>query len=351
VDLKVKDDLPLHGSVEFDNRATPDTPHDRVNVNLSYGNLFQRGQSLSLQYQTAPEDPHTATVYAGTYLIPIGSTGQSVSFYAVKSDSDVATIGTLGVIGKGKIYGGRYTVPLTDTAPLYSSFVFGVDLKNFEENVSLSTGAVQTPIKYLNWSILYGGALQTNSTHTTFDIASNFGIRGLENEPEAFENKRYLANPNYFYLHFDATHDRPLLLGTRLALRISGQLTTEPLIDNEQFAIGGLDSVRGYLESEQLGDTGVSGSIEVRSRSLTTLFGAHPREAYIYVFYDAGVVELIDPLPQQTTHTDLVAPGVGMRLSGLEGFDLGLNVARLQVATAYERAGDWRALFLIRYGL
>jgi hemolysin activation/secretion protein len=351
VDLKVKDQLPLHGSVELDNRATPDTRPLRVNVNLTYDNLFQADQSLSLQYQTAPQDTRDATVLVGTYTIPVDRSGDSVSLYALKSDSNVATLGTLGVIGRGKIFGGRYTWQLPASGNLYSNLVFGVDLKDFQQNVTLSSGGVDTPIKYLNWSILYAAAMPTPHTHTTLDFTTNFGIRDVLNQPAEFENDRYLANPNYFYLRFDLAHDRPLAFGTRLALRLSGQYTTEPLITNEQFAIGGLDSVRGYLESEQLGDKGVSGSAEVRSPSLLKLFGVAPREAYVYVFYDAGIVDLVDPLPSQQAHIDLQSAGFGLRLVGFDGFDAGLDAARAQIATAYEHAGEWRVLFRVRYGL
>ena len=41
-----------------------------------------------------------------------------------------------------------------------------------------------------------------------------------------------------------------------LKLRAAGQAAAEPLITNEDFSIAGIDGVRGYLESEVLGDQG-----------------------------------------------------------------------------------------------
>jgi hemolysin activation/secretion protein len=349
VDLKVKDDLPLHASAEFDNRYTPNTTPNRVNLNLSYGNLFQREQTFSLQYQTAPADTQDTTVISGTYVLPVGQSGDNFSLYGVKTNSNVAAIGTLGVIGKGYIAGTRYTLQLPTAGSLYPSLVFGLDYKDFQENEVLSSGSLQSPIKYLNWSALYGAALQSNGKVTTFDVGVNFGIRGLLNSTDAFENKRSMASPNYFYLHGDATHEEPLPFGTKLALRLSGQFTTEPLIDNEQFAIGGVGSVRGYLESEALGDMGANGSIELRSPSLPSLFGVRPREAYIYVFYDGGIVAIIDPLPLQSNRMDLLGYGVGFRIAGYAGFDAGLDWTRAQVTTLYERSGDMRIQFHVRY--
>ena len=143
---------------------------------------------------------------------------------------------------------------------------------------------------------------------------------------------------------------RPLVFGTEVALRVSGQYTTEPLIDNEQFAIGGVDSVRGYLEAEDLGDIGFDASVELRSPHLKSLFGVHSREAYVYTFYDIGMVSLIDPLPTQTSRDDLQGYGAGFRISGLAGFDAGFDWAHPLIKTPYESADRSRIHFHFRYG-
>lgn len=350
-ELKVKDTLPLHANVEVNDRYTADTSHTRVNLNVSYDNLFQRYQTLSLGYQTAPEDSRDARVISGTYLIPLPSLSATLALYGVKTDSDVATVGTLGVIGKGQVYGARYVIQLPSIGKYVPNFTFGVDYKNFNENVLIeSSPGLQTPIKYLNWSAAYGANILYGQTTTSFTVAGDFGIRGLLNKPNEFENKRFDAKPDYIYWHLDASHVRPLVFGTEVALRLSGQYTTEPLIDNEQFAVGGVDSVRGYLEAEDLGDIGFDASAEFRSPSLKSLFGAHPREAYVYTFYDIGMVSIIDPLPKQTTRDDLQGYGVGLRISGLDGFDAGFDWAHPLTKTPYESAGSSRIHFHFRYG-
>ena len=347
VDLKVKDQLPLHANLEANNRYTEDTAHTRVNLNVSYDNLFQRYQTLSLQYQTAPENSSQALVLAGTYLAPLPSLGSTLAFYGVYTNSDVATVGTLGIIGNGHVYGTRYIVPLAPSGKYLPTLTFGVDLKDFNENVLLAASpGLQTPVKYLNWSVAYGGTLVQGRALTSFTLATDFGIRGLENTSAEFESKRYGAPPNYMYWHLDSSHVQPLVFGTELSLRLTGQYTTQPLIDNEQFPIGGVENVRGYLEAEDLGDIGFNASLELRSRPLTSLFGIHPHEAYAYLFYDAGVTSLIEPLPTQTARYDLQAWGLGFRVAGFAGFDAGLNWAIPIVSAAYES----RLQFHLRYG-
>jgi hemolysin activation/secretion protein len=62
VDLVVEDSLPLHGALELNNRYSQDTSKLRSLASLSYDNLLQRGHSLSLSFQTAPQNPDDAKV-------------------------------------------------------------------------------------------------------------------------------------------------------------------------------------------------------------------------------------------------------------------------------------------------
>lgn len=356
VELKVKDEVPAHASVEVNDRYTADTSKTRVTANLGYDNLFQRFHSFSLQYQTAPEEPKEARVWAGTYVAPLGASGDLLALYAVDTDSEVATVGTLAVLGRGRIYGARYIKPLPEAARFYHNLTFGADFKDFQEDVLLSDDqGLQTPIQYMNWSAVYAGGLRTDHTQTSFNLGANFGVRGFANDPEEFESKRFKAKPNYFYLRGGVTHERPLLLGTSLAARLNGQYTVEPVISNEQFSIGGADTVRGYLESEELGDYGISGSLEVRSPSLTRWFGDWLQQFFVFAFVDAGVVAIVDPLPEtedragQIARVDLSSWGLGLRLAGFGGLEAGLDWAVPLQSTEHVENGDSRLHFRIRY--
>ena len=56
VDVRVEDQLPLHANFELNNRATQNTSDLRLNAMLRYDNLWQRDHSVSVQFQTSPED-------------------------------------------------------------------------------------------------------------------------------------------------------------------------------------------------------------------------------------------------------------------------------------------------------
>ncbi|MCK6371576.1 MAG: ShlB/FhaC/HecB family hemolysin secretion/activation protein, partial [Gammaproteobacteria bacterium] len=137
-ELKVDDDLPIHGSFEVNNAYTRDTTRTRVAASLSYDNLWQRQHSALIGYQTAPEDTDDVSVLFGTYTARWFESPWLVSGYLVDSDSDVASVGTLGVIGKGTIAGLRFIRPLPPLAGGFQRITIGLDHKDFDESIALT---------------------------------------------------------------------------------------------------------------------------------------------------------------------------------------------------------------------
>jgi len=82
--LNVKDRLPLHAKLEFDDQNSPGTPDLRVNSSTVYDNLWQREHSLGVQYGFAPEvykagnqwdfyDQPIVAYYSSFYRLPLGN--------------------------------------------------------------------------------------------------------------------------------------------------------------------------------------------------------------------------------------------------------------------------------------
>jgi hemolysin activation/secretion protein len=134
---------------------------------------------------------------------------------------------------------------------------------------------------------------------------------------------------------------------------MSGQLTSAPLISNEQFSIGGAESVRGYLEAEQLGDNGLFANVEVRSPPLSRLGPESLGASYLFGFVDAGVVGILEPLPVdgvKTSSYSLSSAGVGMRLNGVNGLQAALAWAYPFEETDNVDRGSSRVHFQVLYG-
>jgi hemolysin activation/secretion protein len=352
LDLRVEDSLPLHGSLEVNDRYTADTSETRLAVNLSFDNLFQKFHSLSLQYQTAPEEPNEVGVIAATYLLPVGQQGQALAIYAVDTDSDVATVGGLSVLGTGRIYGTRFIQPLPARGESYfQSLNFGVDFKDFDENIQLADGNVDlTPISYLAWSLQYSGIYRAERTSADFTIGPTFGVRRIANQSSEFAFKRFSGDPNFVYLRATGAVETKLPGGWRAHLRLAGQYSPGPLVSNEQFSVGGVDSVRGFLEADELGDSGLSGSIELRTPTLFPKLAPRVSQFYAFAFTDAGIVTIEEALGGQARRADLSSVGLGLRLGAFDGLEAALDWAYPLVPSDRTLDGDSRFHFKVRYG-
>ncbi|MFG6460084.1 ShlB/FhaC/HecB family hemolysin secretion/activation protein [Roseateles sp. DXS20W] len=346
-ELKVTDKLPLGGSVEVNNAAAAGTEALRAAVNLHYDNLFQRDHSLSLTALTAPMRPSQSQVLVLNYLVPLGE-GDSLSFSAVNSSSDIDSLGGTRVLGKGTTLGLRYGVNRVGANAAHG-LSLGFDLKDLTEDVQTSAGTVGSPLRYAPLQAAYNGSWWGEWGQQQLSASATFGLRpvwrqtrndcqladGSFGVADQFACKRRGADGGFTTLKLDwrgSTRMGP----TEWALRVAGQIASQPLVSAEQFAVGGADSVRGYAESAASADYGVLASLELRSRNLApallkTFEGANLppfTELVVFGFGDVARVALIEPEPGQPHRSTLLGTGVGVRLGIQPGLSLALDWAR-----------------------
>jgi len=343
--LKVDDHVPLHGSFELNDQYTPDTKPLRATFALSYDNLFGRLDNISVQYQDSPQRTNQVGVFAANYAASPLASGLRPSVYYINSSSDVATVGTIGVIGKGTIAGLRLSYPMPFGSGV-QSLTLGADYKHFRETINLdASNALATPISYTNLSLAYSGAWKTDARDTSFSASADFGPRGFGNDAAGFANKRFQGRPNYFYLRLDGSLNPRLPFGFHLNTRLAGQFAVEPLITNENYSIAGNDGVRGYLEAEELGDSAIKGTTQL----FAPLLHWHEQPlADAFVFYDIGATQFIDSLPGSPTHVVLRSAGAGFDFLPGRPISGVLTWADPLVSASRTRSGQSRYLFVVR---
>jgi hemolysin activation/secretion protein len=318
VDLVVEDHVPLHGTVELNNRRSEDTTELRSSASLSYSNLWQEGHSLSLSYQVAPERPSDANVLYGSYLARFGSAPLSILFSALNSNSNVATVGGTDVVGKGRSFGIRGIYELPAGRYEYPTVSFGVDYKRFKTVTTLGNSSFETPVEYYPFSIGYNNSIRGDESLLQADVSLVFASPRLGSDTQTIQLNRAYARGNTLYLRENLSVTSDLWRDVQGFVRLSGQLADQPLISNEQFAVGGMDTVRGYLEAEALGDVGYGGTLELRSPSLGDYisFGSvHPVQDLRFLsFFDGTALVIRNALPGQASTNRLMSLGAGFNM-------------------------------------
>jgi hemolysin activation/secretion protein len=354
VDLNVKDKFPLHGSLELNNRYSPDTTELRLNGAISYSNLWQEGHTAGLSFQIAPERLEDAKVFSAFYNMPLESLEDtSLTLTAIKQDSDISTLGGAAVLGRGWMAGARLTKTLPAGKNYYHTLSGGIDFKSFDQDVKVGDTTISTPIRYWPVSFTYSGtrALEHSSTDVNATLGMHF--RGMGSASDAFDGKRFKANGAFVFFKADASHTRDLSSGMQLFGKVQGQVSSGPLINSEQFSGGGLGSARGYLESAVQGDNAIFGSVEVRSPSFIPAppraagepKPSRPNEWRAYAFCDAGYLSNHDPLPEQDSAFSLISVGAGSRFRLRDHFNGSLDAAYPLTDAGTTEAGDITVTF------
>ena len=129
------------------------------------------------------------------------------------------------------------------------------------------------------------GNLSANLT-----LSQNFFGRASEFQQLAYAYSQ--AKGGFGKVTASLTRDQTVFGNWSLLLRANGQVASGALISNEQFALGGISSVRGYTEGEEYGDAGWAGSMELRTpyvaRPVPTGRGVSTAWLRGSVFLDAG---------------------------------------------------------------
>ncbi|GAB7537857.1 ShlB/FhaC/HecB family hemolysin secretion/activation protein [Burkholderia sp. 3C] len=351
VDLKVDDHSPLHGSIELNNDNSPGTSLLRTTGTLSYSNLWQLGHVISGTYVLAPQHPEDARVYAFSYLAPIRDTRWSFLATVVHSDSNVASVASTNVLGKGTTYGitAIYALPGSDTYA--HNLSVEIDHKHYDEDVNvLGQSASSAPLTYVPVTVSYTGQLNLKQSQTSFSAALVTNIRGLGSGANEWDNKRFNATPDFIYGKFDLNHTQHLQHDVQANAHVSAQVANSPLVSSEQFAAGGMNSVRGYMQAEDTGDSGVIGSLELRSPSLASHLGGSINELRFHAFVDAAHLWLNSPLPEQTSSFNLLSVGLGMRMQVLKYASADFEAGWPLKAGVYTRQYSPRFDFYVRLG-
>jgi hemolysin activation/secretion protein len=350
VDLKVKDELPFHGKIELNGRNVANTSLLRLITSLRYDNLWQEMHSASLMYQVSPEDNKQVDVWAGTYALPLFDSDSRLAFYAVSSSSNsqIAAAGALSVIGIGNIYGARLVKPFKSLTDYYHNATLGVDYKDFKEDLNLlGADTIKTPISYLPFMAQYSGTFSRKESTTSFDLGMRFSMRGLGNSQQEFEDKRFKAKANYMILTGDLKHRHDLPFGMEIQTHFAGQAADGPLISNEQFSLGGMESVRGYFETQALADDAVFGSLELHSPHVGLDDWEFLNKLKLLAFLDVGHGWVKNTLAGNANSSFLSGGGFGFQFQMWKHLSGVLNIGIPFTSIAPVQSGDPKVHFNI----
>jgi hemolysin activation/secretion protein len=384
LELKVKDRLPLHVKLTGDNKGPFTTPANRLTAEVSYSNLWQADHILSFQTTQTPTDWGAVQGYSGTYVAPIAGPQNALAVYVSKVVSKsilggstlAISPGDVTVAGNATVAGLRYFFPILGGGTATHTITLGIDYKRLEKTEatfpgSLGTAVVLSPIQYTPLSVGYS-IVRPDALGVTLLSATAKGywpiipggqkedFAGDPNDPFNKPGNRVGSTGKFAVLQASVDRAQPLPLGFTLALHADGQWASEPLVPAESYFAGGADSVRGYVQSESIGDHAVRGRAELTTPNLfdvpLDMIWQRRKSSEIKVewklaaFYDAANLWIARAPSGQRNQFRLEGVGGGIRAQ-LVPYNLALRVDQgwaLRDATT-TKGGDTFVHFMLSF--
>ncbi len=352
VDLVVEDKRPWGASLEWNDQYNRSTDRWRTNASVHYDNLWQRGHSANLFFQTAPYDMDQIQVWSASYYAPIGYGRTSLLGYAVQSNTDVATVGGLAVIGDGFMVGARVIHSLEGSPKgVVQSLMIGVDYKDYMDQIGLTDPATgkplvfDTPVTYLPFTGQYRLIGGDKTSNYEISLGATFAFDGLVGDQDEFggipdnpllpgdqsrPGKRADSEASFFFLSGGANYTHRFGESWEARGMFDWQLAPAPLISNEQFVLGGVNSVRGYREAEVLGDSGFRVAMDI-SRDVPLAWAGEAFDKAVdwrvSAFAEGGGAFLNRPLPGEASKFWLASVGVSTSFEVLKALYGQLDLA------------------------
>lgn len=320
INLKVEDKIPYNFVSYYNNFGSKFTGKGRLGATLDIGNLTKHGDTLTLGLVFPVPDWDAKFYRKIGYSIPINGYGTKLGFNFADMEYEVGKeLAALGIVGKSRIFDLSVNHPLIKRIDQKLTVGTSLAIKNYE-NYILDQLSAKDSLSILGVGIsgeqTKGKCRDFYAANAYFGLGTLFG--GMSDRPA--KPSKPGADNTFLKLTFDAA--RTMRLGNcSLILRGSGQWANQTLAVGEKFAIGGPDTVRGYPQSEYLGDKGYNLSAEFRTPILPGDYQINKFGQWSF-FFDYGGVELENPLPGEKTSTTLAGYGAGLRLFYGKHFDL-----------------------------
>jgi len=345
VELKVQDTLPLHGSVELNDKQSQNTAAGRLEAALSYDNLFQQGHSFGANWFYSPRRPSEADIWSYNYNLPLGGAGDRLYLLFTHSDSNTPTPLGGATVSRGNTWRLRWRDELPAREGIAHGLSWGVTLKHLRD-ANVEVAGVTTPspdLRYPTFQIGYDLNIDGSAAgrQTSLQAELNVSLPGLSRRfvdcsgsvREQFDCKRVTtganvpgaSRPGFQVLTLSLSHREPLGRW-QLSGRLQAQLTDTPLVPAEQVVYGGRDSVRGYYEGEQAGDVGLALRLELSPPAWAPFERATLQPL---AFAEGAALHRFYVLAGDKATTKLASVGLGLRLNTTMGLQATLDWAQL----------------------
>jgi hemolysin activation/secretion protein len=342
VAIEVKDKLPIHAGLTYDDYASRFLDRDRLKATISHNNLLGFEDIFTLQYQLTEAENYT--LLSANYLLPV-TENLNLGIFAASSKLKLGRdYEDLNARGKSRYYSIFATQSLFTKENTSLKLNVGFDYKdifNFQMGQEISRDRMRVAKLGLEFdaSDKYGRTLFTNEV----DVGIPDFMAGLkakdsavdENPSKGIGGSRDGSGGKFIKHILNLVRLQRMPWDNILYWKTQSQITSNILTAAEQFQIGGIPNVRGYPAAEAVGDRGFSSTIawSIPFYFIPKSVMVPYSKARLYdsirlvTFYDWATARLRKPAAGEEKDKTLRSAGYGIRIMLPENFSVRIEFA------------------------
>ena len=329
--IKVEDHSPWLFGVDASNTGSSATGKDRITLQATHSNLFNRDHALGLVWTTSAERTDDVKQWGLSYRVPLYDLGGALSA-SVSQSNVVGRFGSFSSTGAGRTlqlgynqllpavgnWTGEWAVNLNDR--LYN----GAQLQDASGK---PIGSATPDTRSRSLSLSTSGLIEGDGVATSYNLSWAHAIAGGRgNSLAAYTNGGTdwaITTRHWQALRGNAQMQIGLPAKWLLSWRSEVQISPNALIPGEQFGLGGSASVRGIPDRALQGDQGVQTTLELRSpepiKGLNLLLFADM--GWLYNHHPNGSARL--------EHDQVASLGLGVRWSHPSGVSVSADYGQV----------------------
>lgn len=342
VELLVKDSKPVQFYSGANNSGVEILGASRMYAGAVWRGSFLKDQTLSFEYQVDPNFKNISS-YAIEYTLPFQRFG------GCKFGCNYAGLDpTMEGLARGSFFAAstKYEVPLTQNITRQQNLSLGVDFKTMDNNF-LSGGSVHAAhyAAICTTSVLYNTSYSSAAHEINGELGvftQPFSVSSMMSQKVYSELRDNAATTytfsrgSFIYTYIPTSQRSP-----SFKVRAEGQISSSKLLPAQQFGLGGINSVRGYVERAANTDNGLFVSIEGQSPKVSLMQYVakkyrHLDKCYGVIFIDAGA----GIGSAEDSSVVLVGAGPGLRYDLFDSIysrlDLGVRVGGIPKDSTYD---------------
>lgn len=317
--LKVEDSRPFHIALEHDNLGSKYTGSHRNSVVLTHNNFSKNDDRMQLKYTIS--DTGGFKGFLGTYEFPLDNFGKKVGLdFSYARTTMGKEYEPLDVEGDAYVASLYYMGRLFEVNNIDGKYLLAFDVKRAVTDM-LSINLYYDALRVFKTGLITDEYDAYGRTNLRTEIDSGFSSFLGASQKDNSKASRSGAGGQFVKYTLGVSRLNKFTPNTFILFNADGQFTSSILTSMEQIRSGGAYSVRGYPESEALGDYGFNSNLELRMPAYFWPKDLFPERfnpvdcLQFLTFIDAGYVGLKKVAVGQDKNRQLTGIGFGARLN------------------------------------